>query len=42
MTPVQARTAALALASRTGWSMSEILALPVSHLMWWLEGIPDE
>nr|DAV41257.1 MAG TPA: hypothetical protein [Caudoviricetes sp.] len=30
----------LALASHTGWSAAEILAMPSSVFVWWIEGLP--
>jgi len=32
----------LALASHTGWSLAEILALPTSRFLWWVAGLPRQ
>nr|DAS58259.1 MAG TPA: hypothetical protein [Caudoviricetes sp.] len=36
------RAGALALASHTGWSCAEILAMRTERFVWWLEGLPRE
>ncbi len=34
------RQGTLALASHTGWSLTEILRLRASKFVWWIEGLP--
>lgn len=36
------RRLTLALASHTGWSRAEILALRNSEFLWWVQGLPRE
>jgi len=33
---------ALRLARHTGWAAAEIMAMPVSRFIWWLEGLPKQ
>lgn len=37
-----ARSYVLGLASHTSWSKSEILAMRVSEIIWWCEGLPED
>jgi hypothetical protein len=32
----------LALASHTGWQLSQLQALRISRLMFWIEGLPKD
>jgi hypothetical protein len=34
------RRGVLALASHTGWSLTEIEGLATSRFLWWIEGLP--
>lgn len=37
-----ARSYVLGLASHTSWSKAEILAMKISEIIWWCEGLPEE
>ncbi|QEP30306.1 hypothetical protein C6Y53_18930 [Pukyongiella litopenaei] len=40
LTRKQVRAGALRLARHTGWAEAEIMAMPVSRFIWWIEGLP--
>ena len=42
LTEQQVRVGALRLARHTGWAEAEIMAMPVSRFIWWLEGLPKQ
>ena len=37
-----ARSYVLGLASHTSWSKAEILAMKISEIIWWCEGLPED
>ena len=40
LTPGEIRQGALAIASHTGWSLSDIMGMRTSKFVWWIEGLP--
>jgi hypothetical protein len=36
------RRGVIALAYYTGWSKHEIMNMPISELIWWIEGLPRD